>query len=153
MLYYIKIDLSEGLDESEGNFYIENVKQKSKQCICCNFYFFNKMNFRHDKIKCDGCYNCLNYEKMNYQYSFKVIYTKKSAFRTVSNYFVFEIEKLLEESNLNERFGWLYKDEKCEIEPDDLDNLENFGEIELEVGSPCGIEPQSLINECPAIRL
>ena len=77
MLYYIKIDASEGLDETEGNFYIDNKKQKSNQCICCNFYFFRKMNFRYDKIKCDGCYNCLNYEKINYHYSFKVIYTKK----------------------------------------------------------------------------
>ena len=84
------------------------------------------------KNKCDGCYNCLNYEKSNYQYLFRVIYTKKGAFRTVSNYFVVEVEKLLEESNLNEQFGWLYKDEKYEIETDDvLDNTENFVEIEL----------------------
>ena len=37
-----------------------------------------------------------------------------------------EAEKLLEESNLNEQFGWLYKDEKYEIETDDvLDTTEN----------------------------
>ena len=132
MLYYIKISSADGLDEIEGNYYIENIKQKSKQCQCCNFYFFNKMNFRYDKNKCDGCYNCLNYEKSNYQYLFRVIYTKKGAFRTVSDYFVVEVEKLLEESNLNEQFGWLYKDEKYEIETDDvLDNTENFVEIEL----------------------
>ena len=77
MLYYIKISSADGLDETEGNYYIENIKQKSKQCQCCNFYFFNKMNFRYDKNKCDGCYNCLNYEKSNYQYLFRVIYTKK----------------------------------------------------------------------------
>ena len=41
MLYYIKIS-SAGLDETEGNYYIENIKQKSKQCQCCNFYFFIK---------------------------------------------------------------------------------------------------------------
>ena len=40
--------------------------------------------------------------------TFRVIYTKKGAFRTVSDYFVVEVEKLLEESNLNEQFGWLY---------------------------------------------
>ena len=49
MLYYIKISSADGLDETEGNYYIENIKQKSKQCQCCNFYFFNKMNFRYDK--------------------------------------------------------------------------------------------------------
>ena len=34
MLYYIKISSADGLDETEGNYYIENIKQKSKQCQC-----------------------------------------------------------------------------------------------------------------------
>ena len=63
---------------------------------------------------------------------------KKGAFRTVSNYFLVEAKKLLEESALNERFGWLYKDKLNENEHDEI--MEDFAEIEVEVGSSCGIE-------------
>ena len=45
---------------------------------------------------------------------------KKGAFRTVSNYFLVEAKKLLEESALNERFGWLYKDKLNENEHDEI---------------------------------
>ena len=50
---------------------------------------------------------------------FRVIQTKKGTFRTVSSYFYSEIEQLLDETELNKRFGWLYKDKtEAEIEHD-----------------------------------
>ena len=58
----------------------------------------------------------------------------------ISDYFVVEVEKLLEEPNLNEQFGWLYKDEKHEIETDDvLDNA--ICRSRIKVRSSCEIKP------------
>ena len=150
MLYYIKIHESEGLDTSEGQDCVRDTNLKSRKCNSCHFYFYHKMNFNYIKSVCNGCYHCMQYKKENYMMIFRVLYTKIGAFRTVSDYFLVEAEKLLEESDLNERFGWLYKDKSNENEHDQI--MEDFSEIEVEVGSSCGIELQSLKNECLAIR-
>ena len=49
MLYYVLIDDSECVDESEGQDVIGNTKLKSKQCITCCFYYFWTWNFRYKK--------------------------------------------------------------------------------------------------------
>ena len=73
---------------------------------------------------------------------FRVLETKKGTYRTNSSYFLHEIEELLEQSDLNERFGWLFKEKSnLEIEREDK-ILENV----VKVGSSCRIEPQSLIK-------
>ena len=41
---------------------------------------------------------------------FRILETKKGTYRTNSSYFLHEIEELLEQSNLNERFGWFFKE-------------------------------------------
>ena len=56
---------------------------------------------------------------------------KKGTFRTVSDYFLTEIEELLEKRDLNNKFGWFYKDEST-------------ASNKVKVGSSCRIEPQSL---------
>ena len=56
---------------------------------------------------------------------------KKGTFRTVSSYFLVEIEELLEKRDLKDRFRWLYKDESAAAN-------------KVKAGSSYGIEPQSL---------
>ena len=56
---------------------------------------------------------------------------KKGTFRTVSSYFLLEIEELLEKRDLKDRFRWLYKDESAAAN-------------KVKAGSSYGIEPQSL---------
>ena len=65
----------------------------------------------------------------------RVVHTKKGTFRTVSNYFLVEIEELLSEKNLNDKFGWLYKSESMTVAA---------ASNEVPVGSSRGIEPRSL---------
>ena len=73
---------------------------------------------------------------------FRILETKKGTYQTNSSYFLHEIEELLKQSDLNERFGWLFKEKSnLEIEREDK-ILENV----VKVGSSCRIEPQSLIK-------
>ena len=65
MLYYVLIDNSEGIDESEGQDVVRKTELKSKQCITCHFYYFCARNFRYEKNVCDGCYHCVMYENEN----------------------------------------------------------------------------------------
>ena len=53
------------------------------------------------------------YENENKSLIFRVVtIEKKGTYRTVSSYFLTEIEKLLEKNDLtNRKFGWLYKEE------------------------------------------
>ena len=50
MLYYVLIDNSEGIDESEGQDAVGKTELKSKQCITCHFYYFCTRNFRYEKM-------------------------------------------------------------------------------------------------------
>ena len=110
MLCYVKINNFEGLDHSEGQGCTRDTKLESGHCGSCLFYSYRKLNFHYERYICNGCYHCLQYEKTNNRALFRVITTKKGTFRTVSKYFLVDVEKLLEESDLNDRFGWLYKD-------------------------------------------
>ena len=65
-----------------------------------------------------------------------VVHTKKGTFRSVSDYFLIEIEELLLKNDLNDRFGWLYKSESK--------TAATAASNEVPVGSSRGIEPRSL---------
>ena len=120
MLYYVKVHESEGLDKSEGEDSVRDTKLNSGHCLSCLFYFYRKLNFNYEKNICNGCFHCMQYEKANYMMQFRVLHTKKGTFGTVSSYFLVEVEELLEKSDLNERFGWLYKDKPKENEHDEI---------------------------------
>ena len=130
MLYYVKIGNFEGVDYPEGQDYAGKIELKSTQCICCLFYFYCRMNFQFERYICNVCFHCVQYEKANSRMLF-VVNMKKGTFRTVSDYFLVEIEELLEKRDLNNRFGWLYKDESSAAN-------------EVKARSSCVIESQSL---------
>ena len=111
MLHYIKIGEFEGVDYTRNSKYKDTGEDflQSKQCINCNFYFFCKVNFQYQNGICNSCHHCLQYENVNPNMTFKVIKTKKGVFRTVSHYFVVEIERLINTRERNGRFEWLYE--------------------------------------------
>ena len=116
----------------------------SKQCQCCNFYYFVTGNFKYCKYFCDGCFFCRIYEKDSKGVlTLWIIKTTKGSFRTVSSYFYKEVEESLTKNDLNEKYGWIYWTLVL--------FLKNLNVLTVE--SPCGIEPQSLINENLTIRL
>ena len=84
------------LDNLEGHDCVGDMKLASGQCSSCLFYFYIKKNFHYERYACDGCYHCFEYEKASKKALFRVITTKKGSFRTVSEYFLVEIEQLLE---------------------------------------------------------
>ena len=113
MLYYVLIDNTDGNDESEGLDIVGNTEFKSKKCIDCSFYYFCARNFRYQENVRDECYCCIMYENENKSLIFRVVtIEKKGTYRTVSSYFLTEIENLLEKNDLtNRKSGWLYKEE------------------------------------------
>ena len=50
MLYYVLIENSEGIDESEGLDVVSTTELKSKNCITCRFYYYCSKNFRYEKM-------------------------------------------------------------------------------------------------------
>ena len=90
-------------------------------------------------------------ENENKNLIFRIVTIEKGTYRTVSSCFFTEIENLLEKIDIeNRKFGWLYKEDLTSIEHKnetkiDIENEQKFCWITLKVGSPCGIEPQSLI--------
>ena len=50
MLYYHKVDMSEGIDFAKSN--------NSKQCIVCEYYFFNHW-FKYQDSVCNVCHDLL----------------------------------------------------------------------------------------------
>ena len=77
MLYYVNIHKSEGLDTSEGQDCVRDTNLKSEQCTSCPYYFYRKLNFYYEKNIRNGCFHCMQYEKLNYMMIFRVLYTKK----------------------------------------------------------------------------
>ena len=136
MPYYNKIGDFKGVDYSNGQDCVGDTKLESTQCISCLFYFYQKRNFQYERYICNGCYHCMQFEQANHRMLFRVVHTKKETFRTVSEYFLVEIEELLLKNDLNDRFGWLYKSES-KTEATAASN-------KVPVGSSRGIEPQSL---------
>ena len=101
---------SEALYCSEEQGCVRNTALKSRQCSSFQFCFYLRNNYRYEKKVCDGCYQSINYEKKNYTMIFRVLETEKGTYQRNRSYFLHEIEELLEQSDLNERFGWLFKE-------------------------------------------
>ena len=112
MLFYNLIGDNEGKDNSEGNDAYFNKELLSKQCITCRFFYYISKNYKNKDNICDGCFHCITYENENDPLIFRVITLKNGTFRTVSDYFLKEIEEILEgkDFNSNKTFGWIYKE-------------------------------------------
>ena len=110
MLFYDIISNKEGKDNSQGEDCVSNTKLISKQCITCSYYYYNSKNFNNKEYVCDGCYHCIIYENENPHLIFRIVTVKNGTFRTVSNYFFTEIEKILENFTPSKDFGWIYKE-------------------------------------------
>ena len=112
MLFYNLITDNEGRDNSEGNDAYFNKELLSKQCITCRFFYYISKNYKNKDNICDGCFHCIKYENENHPLIFRIITLENGTFRTVSDYFLKEIEEILEEKNFNsnETFGWIYKE-------------------------------------------
>ena len=112
MLFYNLITDNEGKDNSEGNDAYFNKELLSKQCITCRFFYYISKNYRNKDNICDGCFHCITYENENHPLFFRIITLKNGTFRTVSDYFLKEIEEILEvkDFNSNKTFGWIYKE-------------------------------------------
>ena len=50
MLYYDRIDISEGND-------INNCEETSRRCSLCKFYYFLDKNVSYGPFLCNGCYD------------------------------------------------------------------------------------------------
>ena len=48
MLYYERIDISEGIDLTKRN--------KSKECMICHYWYFNR-GFKFQDSVCNGCHD------------------------------------------------------------------------------------------------
>ena len=108
MLFYDFIDNSDGVDYSEGEDIVSSTELISKQCISCRFFYFVTKNFKNDKNVCDGCFHCIVYENENKNLIFRVVTVKNGTFRTVSSYFLKEVENILENIKITRKFGWFY---------------------------------------------
>ena len=51
MLWYQKIDVSEGIDV--------NKTSASKECELCHYWFFKDVGFKFEKHVCNGCHDLL----------------------------------------------------------------------------------------------
>ena len=49
MLYYNKIDVSEGIDINKSN--------KSKECTICHYWYFLDLNYTYGSYICNGCHD------------------------------------------------------------------------------------------------
>ena len=116
MLYYVLIEKSEGIDQSEGQDVVRSSKLLSKQCSICHFFYYIRKNFKYGRNICDGCYHYRIYENENKDLIFRIVRIKKGIYRTISNYFYNEVVELLEKNNLARNFGWLYKEDLSSIE-------------------------------------
>ena len=108
MLFYDFIDNSDGVDYSEGEDIVSSTELISKQCISCRFFYFVTKNFKNDKNVCDDCFHCIVYENENKNLIFRVVTVKNGTFRTVSSYFLKEVENILENIKITRKFGWFY---------------------------------------------
>ena len=109
MLYYDLINEKDGVDYGEGKDMVRSTETISKECQCCNFYYFVIRNLKHHKYVCDGCFFCTIYEKDSKGVlTLRIIKTTKGSFRTASSYFYKQVEESLEKTDLNDKYGWIY---------------------------------------------
>ena len=109
MLYYDLINEEDGVDYGEGKDMVRSSKNISKECQCCNFYYFVTRNFKYHKYLCDGCCFCKIYEKdSGGVLTLRIIKISKGNFRTVGDCFYDEVEESLKKTNLNKKYGWIH---------------------------------------------
>ena len=116
MLYYILIEKSEGIDQTEGQDVVRSSKLLSKQCNTCHFFYYIRRNFKYERNICDGCFHCRTYQNENKHLILRIVRIKNGTYRTVSNYFYDEVVEILEKINPTRKFGWLYKEDLALIE-------------------------------------
>ena len=115
MLYYDLINEKDGVDYSEMKDVVKTSKDISKQCQCCNFYYFVTQNFKRSKHYCDGCFFCKVYEQNNKGLLiFRIVKTKEGHFRTVSSDFLIQVQKQLTKNELKQKFGWILSKKEAE---------------------------------------
>ena len=115
MLYYDLINEKDGVDYSEMKDIVKTSKDISKQCQCCNFYYFITQNFKRSKYYCDGCFFCKVYEQNNKGLLiFRIVKTKEGHFRTVSSDFLIQVQKQLTKNDLKQKFGWILSKNEAE---------------------------------------
>lgn len=134
MLFYNLITDAEGRDNSEGCEVYFDKEKLSKQCITCRFYYFMSKNFKNKDNICDGCFHCVVYENENYPLIFRVLTLKNGTFRTVSDYFLSEMEAILEKIDFKsaaKNFGWIYK-KKYDNNDNNDNNQENTQDPHVE---------------------
>ena len=49
MLYYNKVDVSEGIDI--------NKSKKSKECMICHYCYFKDIDYKYEPYVCKGCHD------------------------------------------------------------------------------------------------
>ena len=76
--YYVKINDFEGFDHSERQGCTKDTKLESGQRGSGVFYFFRQLNFRYERYISNGCYHCLQYEKMNNRALFSYNYKNRN---------------------------------------------------------------------------
>ena len=120
MLYYDKIDISEGIDPAKSN--------RNKECMICHYWFFNQ-GFKFQDPVCNSCHDlaifCLDISNV-------VVITGKSVDYCwiIHNFSNFEAISLLENSVLEDR--GIYK----EILPDiwfGAGNLKNAKHVKKKI--------------------
>ena len=111
MLYYVLIEKSEGVDNTEGQDIVFSTKLLSKECNTCHFYYYIRINFKYERNNCDGCYHCRIYQNENKNLVLRIVKLEKGTYRTVSNYFYDEVVELLKKTHRQKNFGWLYKED------------------------------------------
>ena len=81
-----------------------------------SFFYFITRNFKYEKNVCDGCFHCIIYENENKNLIFRVVTVKKGTYRTVSSYFLKEVEDILENTITTRKFSWLYIEDLTSIQ-------------------------------------
>ena len=95
--------------------FVKQIYYQSSAFHVVFFYFITK-NFKYERNVCDGCFHCIIYETENKNLIFRIVTIKKGTFRTVSSYFLKEVEDILEKANTTRKFGWLYIEDLTSIQ-------------------------------------
>ena len=95
MLEYEKIDVSEGID-------VNKLRNKSRKCELCHFWYFLDKSFHYQKYYCNSCHD-MSMKAVSIN-NFAVIYSKGNAYRVNFAFISLgEVNKLMNNSNLNNK--------------------------------------------------
>ena len=99
MLYYDRISVSEGRDADKTG------SDVSKSCNLCYLYFFKNKNFNYQPCVCDGSHNLS--QRATSLNEIKIVCVENNDYRILSNMSLKESIRLLERSDLTEKFEYL----------------------------------------------